>query len=59
MAAPGLGAMDLYIAEARAVHAVCDSAGVPREWHGEKLSMSQRVELRAVKATQGAKVPAK
>jgi hypothetical protein len=36
---------EFYIAEAEHVHRLMDEAGIPRESFGERLSMSQRVEL--------------
>jgi hypothetical protein len=40
-----VNAVELYIAEALAVHAILDDLGAPREYDGQKLSMSQRLEM--------------
>lgn len=41
------GAVELFALEALEVHRQCDLCGIPREWHGEKLSLSQRVAFMA------------
>jgi len=35
--------LDYFTEESLAIHALCDRAGIPREFDGQALSMSQRV----------------